>query len=36
MKFKNCLNKQFLPPFFTDPEFEPLESVSNAKKAWSE
>jgi hypothetical protein len=36
MKFRKCKDTSFLPPFFLEKEHEPLESVANAKKAWSE
>lgn len=35
-KFKDCVNTSFLPSFYTEKEFEPLESVANTKKIWNE
>ena len=35
-KFKNCKDLNQLPQYFFDKDYEPLESVATAKKAWSE
>ena len=35
-KFKNCNDTSQLPGYFFDKEYEPLESVASARKAWSE
>jgi hypothetical protein len=35
-KFKDCLDTNFLPQFFTKKGFEPLESVANTRKIWNE
>jgi hypothetical protein len=35
-KFKNCNDIQNLPSYFFDREYEPLESVANARRLWSE
>ena len=35
-KFKNCKNVSKLPDYFLDNESEPLESVAQARKHWSE
>lgn len=35
-KFKNCNDLNQLPQYFFDKDYEPLESVATAKKAWSE
>ena len=35
-KFKNCKDLNQLPPYFFDKDYEPLESVATAKRAWSE
>ena len=35
-KFKNCNDLAQLPQYFFDKDYEPLESVSTAKRAWSE
>jgi len=35
-KFKNCSDISSLPPVFFDQEFEPLESVANARRVWNE
>lgn len=36
IKFKNCADLAALPPYFFDREYEPLESVANARKTWSD
>lgn len=35
-KFKNCNDLNQLPQYFFDKDYEPLESVATAKRAWSE
>ena len=35
-KFKDWLDTSFLPPFYTEKDFEPLESVANTKRIWNE
>ena len=35
-KFKNCSDLNQLPQYFFDKDYEPLESVATAKRAWSE
>ncbi len=35
-KFKNCNDMNQLPQYFFDKDYEPLESVATAKRAWSE
>ena len=35
-KFKNCDDLNQLPQYFFDKDYEPLESVATAKRAWSE
>ena len=35
-KFKDCLDTNFLPQFFTQKGYEPLESVANTRKIWNE
>ena len=35
-KFKNCKDLNSLPQYFFDKDYEPLESVATAKRAWSE
>jgi hypothetical protein len=35
-KFKDCLDTSFLPAFYKEKEFEPLESVANTRRIWNE
>jgi hypothetical protein len=35
-KFINCVDTSFLPAFYKDKDFEPLESVANTKRIWNE
>ena len=35
-KFKNCKDLNQLPQYFFDKDYEPLESVATAKRAWGE
>jgi hypothetical protein len=35
-KFKNCKDLNQLPEYFFDKDYEPLESIATAKRAWSE
>ncbi|CAI2364950.1 unnamed protein product [Moneuplotes crassus] len=35
-QFKDCVDCSFLPAFYKEKDFEPLESVANAKKIWNE
>lgn len=35
-KFKNCTDLGQLPQYFFDKDYEPLEAVATAKRAWSE
>jgi hypothetical protein len=35
-KFKDCVDTSFLPAFYTQKDFEPLESVANTKRIWNE
>ena len=35
-KFKNCIDTSFLPAFYKERDFEPLESVANTKRIWNE
>ena len=35
-KFKKCIDLKQLPQYFFDKDYERLESVATAKRAWSE
>jgi len=35
-QFKDCVDTSFLPSFYTEKDFEPLESVANTKRLWNE